>query len=60
MLDRFRRFRRMGAMLLGGEISFHSFRIAMRPDTIAVCRTHGGMVFCEPATEAVYFGRNHA
>ncbi|KGE50379.1 hypothetical protein LYZ96_12230 [Xanthomonas hortorum pv. vitians] len=37
------------------QISWYSFRCGLRSTQIAVALVGGGMVFCDPAVEALFF-----
>jgi hypothetical protein len=51
-----KRLVRMLAMYLAGEITLGSFRQSLRPAQVCVLHVGGGMVFCDSATEDMFFG----
>lgn len=55
MIRRIARFSRMTGMLLSNRISWSSYVLGLRQAQVAVCAKRGGMLFCERATERMFF-----
>lgn len=47
---------RMLDLYIGRTLDWSNFRLALRPDQVAVVTRGGGMVFCDADTERIAFG----